>query len=191
MLCLACEVPIASPTVVAFKKRKVFGSRLESGVELPETQSELKSQVAACANPTIFSAVLAIDLAVGNYDRHWHNWLPQPQAGGAIYLRAVDFSRAWPTIHPPLSFDRIGGQNTGAVWREWASLGIQYDERSALDACDSLMQLESAWLGKIFEQLPVEWMVSVSGPELINWWSQNWRSRVKAVSTFLEKGAWR
>lgn len=189
-LCTACGIPVASPTIVDFKGREVFGSRLESGVELPVSVTSLKEQIRNCANQSIFSAVLAIDLALGNGDRHWHNWLPQPQAGGDIFLRAVDFSRAWPTIHPPLSSEAIRGENTETVWREWGSLGIQYDDASAMDACDKIGALTSSWLEKIFEQLPVEWMVGTSGPELTVWWGTNWAARILTVRDFLKSGAW-
>ncbi|MEM8511150.1 hypothetical protein RCH14_000441 [Massilia sp. MP_M2] len=191
MLCQACDVPMATPQVVDFKGRKVFGSRLESGVELPNDFTQLQSQIGLCANSSIFSAVLAIDLAIGNDDRHWHNWLPQPQQSGEIFLRAVDFSRAWPTRHPPLGFDQIGRENTGLVWREWDSLGVKYDSDSAIDACSRLRRLDASWLGMIFEQLPAEWMVTVSGHDLLDWWRTGWGPRVGAVSNFLEQGAWK
>ena len=191
MLCQACEVPMASPQVVEFRGRKIFGSRLESGVELPGDVSQLHNQIGMCANATIFSAVLAIDLAVGNDDRHWHNWLPQPQPNGEIFLRAVDFSRAWPTQHPPLSFDSIRGENTERVWRQWEALGVKYDRDSAIDACARLGRLDASWLGMIFEQLPAEWMETVAGNDLVTWWRLGWDQRIDAVSNFLEQGAWK
>lgn len=189
-LCRACGVPVPDSEIVEFRNRKIFGSRLESGVELPDSQLALADQIKACANPSIFSAVLAIDLALGNKDRHWHNWLYQKQGNGEIFMRAMDFSRSWPTAHPPDTLASMRGENTGLVWLEWSSLGIGYDDSSAQDACDLIGNLSSEWLASLFVHLPVEWMVSASGPELVQWWNGHWISRVREVKKFLGEGAW-
>lgn len=189
-LCLACGIPVPEPSIVDFKGREIFGSRLESGVVLPQSEMDVIGQVRKCENMSIFSAVLAIDLAIGNNDRHWHNWLPQPQEGGSIVMRAMDFSRAWPTINPPTPFLSMVGKNTEIVWRTWTALGISYDETAALDVCSDIEKLTHHWLGGIFEQLPVDWMVGASGPELLLWWERNWRARVDEVRNFLRLGAW-
>jgi len=189
-LCRACGIPVPEPSIVDFKGRHIFGSRLESGVTLPKSELDVIDQVTRCENATIFSAVLAIDLAVGNNDRHWHNWLPQSQEGGGIVMRAMDFSRAWPTDHPPLIFPAMRGENTEKVWRAWASLGISYDEAAAFDVCDSLEGLTDQWLKSIFDQLPADWMVGATGPQLLVWWNQNWSIRIRDVRDFLRLGAW-
>lgn len=191
ILCKACDVPVAEPTIVEMRGKKVFGSRLESGVVLPKSITDVIDQVKACENKLIFSAVLAIDLALGNNDRHWHNWLPQPQEGGSVLLRAVDFSRAWPTCHPPCTFESMRDQNTGKVCREdWPTLGISLDSEAAISVCVRIASLSHAWLQGIFQQMPVEWMVGASGPELCDWWKRNWVNRVEQVQEFLESGAW-
>ncbi|RRJ30813.1 hypothetical protein [Pandoraea apista] len=189
-LCRASEVPCADPTIVNYRGRSVFGSRLESGVELPESELDLIEQVKKCQNATIFSAVLAIDIALGNNDRHWHNWLPQRQLNGDVFLRAVDFSRAWPTYHPPRSFESLRNENTEQAWRQWSALGVVYDHKSASDACEIIKTLSGDWLANLFEQLPVEWMVSAGGPELCDWWAKYWTARVDDSLAFLQSGAW-
>jgi hypothetical protein len=190
-LCRACGVPTPEPTIVEFKGRKIFGSRLESGVgPLPKIQLDVIEQVKNCANASIFSAVLAIDIALGNTDRHWHNWLPQAQNDGTILMRAMDFSRAWPTAHPPLAFAAMRSENTEICWRSWFAYGIKYDEPSAFEALDALDKLTSTWLSSIFEQLPTEWIASASGPELLRWWEDHWKNRVAEAKQFLSLGAW-
>lgn len=189
-LCRAAGIPSGEPWVVDFKQRHVFGSRLESGVELPQSNTDLLHLLTHCGNATIFSAVLALDLALGNDDRHWHNWLYQVQPTGEVFLRVIDFSRAWPTAHPPHTFAAIHGRNTHESWRMWAQLGVTYDSTSAEEMCDFLHSVGPEWLGNLFEQLPVEWHVTSSGPELCEWWAQHWQTRVSGVRTFLQSGAW-
>ena len=190
ILCRACGIPVPEQVIVDFRGRLIFGSRLESGVYLPKNNNDLMYMVEKCGNSTIFSAVLAIDLALGNNDRHWHNWLPQEQDDGRILLRAVDFSRAWPTTHPVRPCESMRGSNTHLVWKEWKPLGVIFDPKSAFDVCDKIEGLSDIWLSDIFSQLPVEWMVSASGPELCQWWKVYWPDKVEEVRKFLKSGAW-
>lgn len=191
-VCATVGIPCGAPAVVELRGKYVFGSRLESGVSLPTTPLELLNMVKVCANPTVFSAVLAVDLATGNPDRHWHNWLyqPQPSNNGEVLLRAIDFSRAWPTHRPPLDFPQFRGENTHKCWQDWSTYGVTYDQAAASAACKQLAKLDSEWLNRLFEQLPVDWMVSADGPALSQWWSDNWTNRVAATQTFLQAGAW-
>lgn len=192
-VCITSGIPCGSPSVVEFRGIAVFGSKIESGVSMHPGVLELLRMVKACANPTVFSAVLAVDLATGNPDRHWHNWLyqPQPSNNGGVLVRAIDFSRAWPTRCPPLEFAAFKGDNTHRCWQQWGTYGVAFDAAAAKSTCDSLKRLDGEWLKNLFEQLPVDWMVSADGPGLCSWWSQNWPSRVSAAESFLQSGAWK
>ena len=191
-VCLAVGIPCGTPAIVEIRGKYVFGSRLEAGVSTPASALEITSMIRACANPLVFSAVLAVDLATGNPDRHWHNWLYQQghPEDGRVTLRAIDFSRAWPTSRPPLDFPAFEGENTYTCWKQWPRFGITFDQSSALNSCERLARLDAEWLARMFEQLPVEWMVSVDGPGLCQWWAESWASRVASTQTFLQSGAW-
>jgi hypothetical protein len=190
-VCKSCGVPVAEPTVVLFRGRRIFGSRLESGVSVPNTTSELAEQVKVCQNASIFSAVLAIDLSLGNGDRHWHNWLPQHQADGKVFVRTVDFSRGWPTIHPPVDPGKMERSQTADAWRIWPSVGIQYDQQSAFEVCDTMSTLTSPWLSSILADLPTSWFDSQKADALAAWWDGTWETRVAEVKEFLNNGAWK
>jgi hypothetical protein len=189
-LCQSVGVPCGQPAVVNYRGRQAFGSRLESGVESPNSGSEIIDLVNACGNKTIFSAVLAADLAIGNNDRHWANWLYQRRPDGTVFARAIDFSRAWPTVAPPLECHAMKGQNTQQSFALWPNLGITYDEATALTVCSTLEKMNGEWLSDLFKDLPVDWMVSGSGPELCAWWGKAWAGRVADVRDFLKSGAW-
>lgn len=189
-LCIACEVPVPEPTIISFRGTEIFGSRLESGVELPQSFPDLLEQLRKCANKSVFSAILTLDLALGNCDRHWHNWLPQVQVDGSVVMRAVDFSRSWPTVHPPRTFESMRGENTEQCWSEWLTLGVALDQAVVSDVCSTISTLNAEWVDRFFQQLPVDWMLEVDGPSLIQWWDKHWVQRIADVENFLKSGAW-
>lgn len=189
-LCGILGVPTYEAAVVRFKTRPVFGGRLESGLERPATDPEFVSAVGRVSNASVFSSVLALDLALGNCDRHWDNWLYQDRGGGALTARAIDFSRSWPTVAPPPSFASLRGENTHKAWLQWAPLGVKYDAAAFAAACATLSAVPADWLEHRFEGLPVEWMTGPDGPALCQWWRDNWPARVDSVQAFVDNGAW-
>ena len=189
-ICQSAGIPCGEPRVVAFKGGLIFGSRIELGVSVP-APSAIPQILATCCNPTIFSAVLAVDLATGNYDRHWHNWLYHDAAPATgTLVRAIDFSRAWPAYKPPMNLTDMGSHNTGMAWRAWSSLGIVYDGSSAEAVCDHLETLNANWLSGLVGTLPAAWTPDTEKAVLLDWWQNNWGSRVRATRQFLQSGAW-
>lgn len=191
-VCRAVGIPATEPCVVHLNGAPVFGSRLEAGVNAISDWFSLQSLLRKCHNINAFSAVLAVDLALGNKDRHWANWLYQTRHDGSITLRAVDFSRAWPTCHPPGKPDTVAAsENTRIAWTNWPHLGIQPDEKSAKDVTRTLATLGGNWLDSLFNNLPVEWKVACDSPALSQWWASQWEQHVLHVDDFIESGAWK
>lgn len=190
-VCRAVGIPATEPCVVQFDGQAVFGSRLESGVTQVTNIPELINVLARCDNPNAFSAVLAVDLALGNPDRHWANWLYQERSdGSSVMLRAVDFSRSWPVSHPPLHVNALKGENTYQAWCLWPTLGIQLDQASATGVCNGLQRLDDKWLSNVFNQLPLEWKIACDAPFLCEWWKTGWTDRVTETMGFVAAGAW-
>lgn len=189
-LCRFLGIPAYEATVVSYRGRPVFGGRIEAGLQRPQVDSDYVSLIQRCTNREVFSAVLAVDLCLGNYDRHWNNWLYQERNNGALVMRAIDFSRAWPTQHPPPHPRDLARDATRLAFDLWPHVGIQWDVALSLSCCATLRQLPPDWLLRLFEGLPVEWMTTPDGPALCTWWQQHWLSRVQQVEAFLNNGAW-
>jgi hypothetical protein len=189
-LCKACGIPHCEPTVVSLRKRPVFGSRFEHGLVRLTSDDAYGQFFQNCTNIHAMTAVLCIDLAIGNYDRHWRNWLYQSAHDGQL-IRAVDFSRAWPTVTPPLTPSDMRGQNTQIAFRDWQGLGIAFDLTIAQSVCTTLRGLSQDWLHNLLEPLPVEWKVTSDAPALCAWWAANWHRHLTAVMDFLSNGAWK
>lgn len=189
-LCRAAGIPVCDPTVVTLKGKQVFGSRFEHGLRQVNDHADFTSFWQRCVNKDAMSAVLAVDLLTGNNDRHWGNWLYQDIDPSTSILRALDFSRAWPTSHPPTLPSAMLGTNTVAAFELWPSMGITFDSHTAVDVCHTLAQLNQQWIEQLLEPLPVEWKVSADGPALCAWWGDHWQDHVNVVKDFLSNGAW-
>lgn len=189
-ICRSIGIPTPEPSVVLYNNEHVFGSRLENGLKEWKRDSDLLNLISCCDNLTAFSAVLAVDVTIGNNDRHWKNWLYQEKSGNLVSVRAIDFSRSWPTTHPPACADDLLGTNTHEAWTAWAYVGITFDLGSADTALQAMSKLDNAWLSSILDPLPSEWYVSRSSSLLKDWWDKNWIAQVQQTTTFLHQGAW-
>lgn len=189
-LCNACGIPHCAPTVVSFKGKPVFGSRFEHALLEIDDFAGFASFFKGCVNQQALTAVLVIDLAIGNYDRHWHNWLYQQTTTGHL-VRAMDFSRGWPTMTPPMQAQAMQNENTALALSIWPALGIALDLTIAQSVCNTLRGLSQDWLHNLLEPLPVEWKVTTDAPALCAWWDENWQRHLTAVMDFLSNGAWK
>lgn len=189
-ICRKIGIPTPEPTVVLYNDQKVFGSRLEGGVKTWQETDDLLELIKCCDNLQAFSAVLAVDVAIGNIDRHWNNWLYQEKSENTISVRAIDFSRSWPTVHPPASNHDLVNSRTHRAWSAWSYVGISFDQTSADHALDTMHKLDKSWLSDILDSLPGEWYVAHPSSELKDWWEKHWTSQVAQTTTFIHQGAW-
>lgn len=185
-VCQAVGIPCGQPFVVVSKGKEVFGSKMEYGVDIPSSDPEIIQLVKTSTNQSVFSAALAVDVALGNFDRHWNNWLFQKLPSG-ILARAIDFSRAWPTTQPPMKFADMESENTGKAYSQWPIMNIKYDKIAAKSICARLSKFDYPWLDTLLLDLPLEWKVSPGAPELCKWWQTSWSARLKLLENFLEE----
>lgn len=195
----ACGIPACQPTVVTIEDlsgpREVFGSRIESGrVEFIQTDvASWKTVMGLCANPQVFSAMLAVDLVLGNDDRHWNNWIVQevkdPAGASRARLRALDFSRSWPVRHPAQHPLHHRDPNTWTSAKDWGLLGIDFDLSVFHETCARIGRLNAAWLHSAVMQ-PITG-VFVSHTEVstfCDWWDKSLRDQVILTIQAMETG---
>ncbi len=197
-----CGVPACQPAVVTIEhwrhgRLDVFGSRIESGLHCFDQTSvlEWKEVLAACVNPKVFSAALAIDLVLGNDDRHWNNWLvhnePNKSQPAAYRLRAMDFSRSWPVAHPPHHPQRHLSRNTWLALKDWNSVGVTFDRHVFHDTCARIGRLNSRWLKQqVLRPLQGVFLTEDEAAMLCNWWHATIQDQVIEAIHSLETGVW-
>lgn len=195
----ACGVPACQPTVVTIETwngpRHVFGSRIESGRHMFD-QSDVDSWqkvMAQCNNATAFSAMLAIDLVLGNDDRHWNNWIVQKATDASgkpcLRLRALDFSRSWPVRHPAQHPLRHAGPNTWATTQDWAMLGVSFDLAVFHATCAKISCLNAKWLrGAVMGPIKGVFLSSSKVDAYCAWWEQCLRSQIVEAVQAMEYG---
>jgi len=198
-MCEACGLPVCTPTVVTIERfgqiTYIFGSRIEAGLRLFDQSSVLEWQkvTSTCLNPSAFSALFAMDLALGNDDRHWDNWLVQDamdaQGNPCLRLRAVDFSRGWPLRHPAQHPLHHISQNTWDAFKDWGMLGVQFDQSVFSQTCAKIQSLDAHWLrDRVLGQLTGIFLTSAQADQYCQWWSQHWRAQVDDAIDSLENG---
>lgn len=199
-LCDACGIPYCVPSIVTMDYlggiQHVFGSRIELGLKKFDQTSvaEWKAAIATCANPSIFSAMLAIDLALGNDDRHWGNWLVQDvTAAGSTdsyRMRALDFSHGWPVSNPAQLPSHHISINTWEAVKYWETLGVTFDQHVFYETCVRMGCLPSRWLrNQILNQLRGIFLSQAQVDQLCDWWESCWREQVIEVIHSIENGA--
>ncbi len=200
-VCDAVGIPACQPNIVTIERfgnqEDVFGSRIESGThQFDQTNSaQWRHILANCINADAFSALLAVDLILGNDDRHWNNWLVQtaqtPQGVTGYRLRAMDFSRSWPTIHPAQHPARHRSPNTWAATKDWPLLGVTFNQQVFFSTCAKIRNLTPAWLrGQVLQQILGVFVSSTDVDLYCQWWEHHLQTQVIEAIHTLEYGVW-
>jgi hypothetical protein len=196
-----CGIPTCQPTVVTIEHmlyglQHVFGSRIESG-RVAFDQADVQAwrdQMAICTNPQAFSAMLAVDLVLGNDDRHWENWLLQATKTDTgqdrVRLRGLDFSRSWPLDHPPQHPGQHRSANTWRCTRDWALLGIEFDRATFDRTCVKIALLNQRWLhDQVLRPITGVFLTQQQADAYCHWWGTGLRGQVIEAIHSMDTGA--
>jgi hypothetical protein len=176
-------------------QQHVFGSRMESGAH-PFDQTDIAQWhkvLANCSNADAFSALLAVDLVLGNDDRHWNNWLVQlastPQGTPGYRLRAMDFSRSWPTLHPAQHPLKHRHHNTWAAVKDWPLLGVAFNQQVFFSTCVKISSLPTNWLrNQVLQPIEGVFLNPDSVERYCQWWQNHLQHQVIEAIYSLENG---
>jgi len=196
----ACGIPACQPNIVTIETingaKNIFGSRIESGLhKFDQTNiTQWNHILSNCLNPNAFSAMLSIDLILGNDDRHFNNWLVQTvpdQAGNENFrLRAVDFSRSWPVKHPAQHPQYHFSENTWAATKYWDVLGVNFDLQTFYETCAKISSIPSTWIRhSVLGQLIGVFLTQAQADEYCDWWKINVQSQIIETIHSIEYGA--
>jgi hypothetical protein len=201
-ICRELGVPHCLPAIVTWTPLvggpvHLFGSVIEPAVLKFDQKLVLEWQrvVAEMVNPQTFTEVLAVDLCVGNDDRHAGNWIVRekdPSAGRAHHqLLAMDFGDSWPCVHPPHPPTKHPSRNTWDIPRHWPAMGITFDHDLFRRTCTKISSLQSSWLRSELDVLIGVWLTPAQRDDLCDWWRDHWPRQVIDVIFSLENdGDW-
>jgi hypothetical protein len=137
----------------------------------------------------VLAAIYAVDLFVGNGDRHADNFIIEPDANTAPRIRLIDFSEASTLLDAHFRAN-LPGLGTGTV-ATGRTLRTKYgfSTVAAELALDRLDAVTAPQLNQILAEMPVDWLAKQIQDELLTWWSSSARAdRITIVRTGLFNG---
>ena len=200
-LCGAIGAPCCSPAIVSMRNMAggieyLYGSVIEDGL-LSFDRTSIKAWgavVPTLANASIFSTMLAVDLAIGNDDRHADNWLVKINGTTptmSTRLVSIDFSNSWPVCQPPHHPRRQPSINTMHIVKHWHLMGITFEHDQFRKACAKMGGLNETWLLSILDPMVGIWLTEMERDELGAWWRGHWKSQaIDTIYSLESDGDW-
>lgn len=148
--------------------RVLFGSRVVLNGGPGGTANIVAGTLVLAEASAVLSKIYAIDLFLGNGDRHPDNFLVESDPAGTNRIRVIDFSEAVALINPNQRSNIPGaGTSTVAVGR---TLRVHYPfsidaARLALDRLGAIASLK-----EILDEMPADWLAADQRNEVAAWW---------------------
>lgn len=181
-LARACQ--IATPftaTLTDEQGRMGFGSRIEGSVSSFKDLSppERMQIVADCGQA--MSGLLALDLFIGNEDRHLNNWLFRRNLAGDWTPLCIDFSRALFRRGFPQDSWPLAACNTTSTVALLKS-SSRWDGAYAVFAVEQLQRVTPAVLQHWLADCPAQWLGQSQRMALMSWWASSaYHARLQAT----------
>ncbi|WP_372825196.1 hypothetical protein [Polaromonas sp.] len=183
-LASACGLPVPYSAIIEVEPNGelAFGSRFEGGVvgqKAVGTGDQLQ-MFKDCADP--ISAILALDVFVGNEDRHRGNFLFRKNYQDSWVPVAIDYSRAlfvrgFPDDSFPIS-PNCNTRNTINVLKRTEIWNGPF----AVFALDSLRNVQRANISHWLNEMPAAWLPPPVKSRLVDWWqSTEFHQRIEKV----------
>lgn len=159
----------------------VFGSRHEAGlVDLKTlTPAQLFDELQRCAGR--MSACFALDLVLGNEDRHLDNFLYRRRDDGRLVAMPIDWGRAWwLNGWPPRDVHARACTTTNQI--EVLRALQAWSPPEALVALGALSSVPVARLMVWADEMPDTWMPPAQRSNLALWWgSEAFHARISSI----------
>jgi hypothetical protein len=135
----------------------------------------------------VFSAIYAVDLFLGNGDRHENNFVIENDGAGAPRIRVIDFSESPALIDPKergaMPYMTTSTVNIGRILRQH----YPFDQSAALRALNRLGAV--ATIRDILEGMPDDWLAANVRNEILAWWlSPDRTARIQVLKDGLSNG---
>jgi len=169
--------------------RVLFGSRVVlSGGPAGAGHNLLAGTLPIVEARSVLSSIYAVDLFLGNGDRHSDNFIIEPD-GASPRIRVIDFSEAEAFIGPA-SRTTLPHPNSSTVTVGRTLRGIYgFSTIAAELALDRLDAVTPHRLKDILDGMPDDWLLQALRDDLAAWWASSARAnRITIVRTGLFNG---
>lgn len=187
-LAQSCGVAVPVPVVLDLRDgTKAFGCRFEGGVTQYTQMDPAERLDALVSCAPWLSALCALDLFLGNDDRHADNGLYRRSiVDGRWTFLAMDFSRAWwHGNFPAAPISHIASTGNTATFVRLLRAYNAWDRGRAGTVAASLLSITTATLTGWIDDLPQAWRTE-RVEALPNWWASDDRAaRITELSLLL------
>jgi hypothetical protein len=166
----ACQLAVPYSVVLEMPDGSLaFGSRWEGGVSLwkdfpgPDQMAVLQE-----ASETV-SAIIGVDLFLGNHDRHLGNFLYRRNLTGQWRAIAIDFSRAVFVNGIPMGPMPPAGCNTANAMTVLRQINAWKTAPASL-AASAIPGVSQTALGQWFTDMPDSWLDAAQRQVVLSWW---------------------
>lgn len=180
-LAMACRLAVPSFAFLQIpgSQQLAFGSRFEGGLTIPNhtTHEEVIKRVKDCASS--MSAAYAMDMFLGNEDRHFGNFLFRSNSADQLACLPIDYSRAWMAGGwPPRSI----AQSSCTTMTHVSILRALkvWDAPRAVVALGQIASVQASSVDHWFDEMPEEWISGSDRSAIVSWWgSADFHSRLQ------------
>lgn len=179
----ACQVAVPHSAVLSLVDgERAFGSRVEGGVSsinnLPESIS-ITDAITACAEQ--ISRILALDIFLGNIDRHLGNLLFRRNMSSQLTAFSIDYGRAMFVSEFPKGSLPLGHCKTTVTLAQLKQTEL-FQAPVAVFAISAVQGITTDHISRWLADMPIEWLPSDRRDALLAWWGTTALSaRMEAV----------
>lgn len=181
----ACRIATPFTAVLHHGGLHGFGSRIEGAVSSFKNLAppERMAVLADCAQA--MCGTLALDIFIGNEDRHLNNWLFRRNLAGQWAPLCIDFSRALFRRGFPADPWPLPACNTTSTVALLKSMG-RWDGPHAVFVAEQLQRITPAVLQHWLQDCPQQWLDQAQRTTLSAWWaSPAYHARLQATYALL------
>jgi hypothetical protein len=169
-LCPACQIAVPYWALLEMLSGELaFGSRFEGGhKEWKDFSGPSRQNLLQEAAESV-SAILALDVFLGNYDRHFGNFLFRPNLSKQWSAMAIDYSRAvFVNGLPmgPLPPPTCHTSNTIVALKKLQA----WNGPAAVFAATAIQAVTVPAVRQWFEDLPEDWLDANQRQAVLSWW---------------------
>jgi len=185
-LAAACRIAVPAHAILRLPNsdEEAFGSRLEGGLSPihNDTHLDVLARIKSCSGT--MSGIFAMDLFVGNEDRHFGNFLYRTNKSNELACMPIDYSRAWMVGGWP---PRVIGPTacTTKTQMEILRAAKLWHSSQALTVLSIINGIQTLVVDRWLEEMPAAWLLPNDRAVLHQWWqSEDFHQRISNCIEF-------
>ena len=184
-LAQACQIATPFTATLRYGGEQGFGSRIEGDVSTWNSLAPSERAIVLAHCSKAMCGLLALDIFVGNDDRHLNNWLFRRNLDQQWVPLCIDFSRALFRRGFPSDIWPLPPCNTLSTIELMKAAG-RWDGSSAVFAVEQLQRVTPEVLKHWLTECPALWLPEPERAALTSWWASSaYHKRIQSTYALL------